>query len=101
MAGGSSSVIVARPDAGVIIVGLAAEECGDVATGLPGGRLMHADDSLRLLLCRGQCGRGHRGRGLGERATIVGGGGDLGEGPLLAVPGHLPVEAAETVFGRV
>lgn len=41
-----------------------------------------------------------RGRGLGERATVIGGGvvggDDVGEGPFLAVPGHIPVEAAET-----
>ena len=30
-----------------------------------------------------------------------GGGGDHGEGPFIAVPGHLPIDAAETVLGRL
>ena len=105
-AGESSSVIVARPGVGVVVVGLGTAEGGDVAAGLLGGRLTLEDDPLCLLLPHAQCGRGHRGRGLGERVAvvggvIVGGRGNLDEGPFLALPGHLPVEATEMARGRL
>ena len=81
---------------GVVIAWLRATVGRGVATWLPGRRLSLADDLLRLLMRRAQCGHGHRRRGREEKAAGLGGGvvggGDLTKRSLLVVLDHLPVE---------